>query len=68
MSKTHATAKKSVPTVRPCKRADGKFEAVAADGTVNPYAFRTEADAWASLGGKPGEQTSSVPEEDEKEI
>lgn len=55
MAKAHETHKTETKKhgkaeVRPSSTTPGKFEAVAADGTVNPYQFRSEADAWASLG------------------
>lgn len=49
------TKSEGTPVVRPSERAPGKFEAVSASGEVNPYAFRTEAEAWASLGFTPSE-------------
>lgn len=52
---------KDVPTVRPCDRAPGKFEGVYADGTVHPYAFRTQEEALAAVGG-------NVPQADDAEI
>lgn len=39
------------PHVRPSERVPGKFEAVRADGTVDPYAYRTEEDARKALEG-----------------
>lgn len=33
------------PTVGPSDRVPGKFQIVYSDGSVHPYAFRTEAEA-----------------------
>jgi len=47
-------AAKAGAHVRPCERpgAEGKFEAVFADGTVDAYAYRTEAEAQKVLDDK----------------
>lgn len=60
MAKHHRQRKHGEPHVQPSERVPGKFDAVAADGTVNPYAFRTEADAWRSMGVEPPTDVEEV--------
>ncbi len=58
-AKKHPTPKNEVveamdsATVVPSERVPGKFTAIHADGTIDPYAYRSEAEAWESMGIHP---------------